>query len=248
VGKRAGLLPELVGNQEWKKNSKPAFIISSPKELEIALANNVEEICFSLSVSESYSQANRKFVQNHNLRELTHILSGGQSLARLRVNLEACFDCPYEGLLTADAVFRVIDKLASCHEMMEFCLCDTTGRATPDRVETTFSALMKGYCSTWAFCANNSYGLGLANVVAAFHSGVNGFATALGGLGGNLCHYDKRNCLPTEDVVFMFEKMSVNTGINLEKLLVVVDRLVMLEGKRSSNGFVSQMPRVMARI
>ena len=66
---------------------------------------------------------------------------------------------------------------------------------------------------------HNTRGLGLANCLAAFDVGVRTFDASLGGLGG--CPYapGASGNVVTEDLVFMFESMGVDTGINLANLL-----------------------------
>ncbi len=66
---------------------------------------------------------------------------------------------------------------------------------------------------------HNTRGLGLANCLAAFDVGIRTFDASLGGLGG--CPYapGASGNVVTEDLVFMFESMGIDTGVNLENLL-----------------------------
>ena len=66
---------------------------------------------------------------------------------------------------------------------------------------------------------HNTRGLGLANCLAAFDVGVTTFDSSQGGLGG--CPYapGASGNVVTEDLVFMFEAMGVDTGVDLERLI-----------------------------
>ncbi len=66
---------------------------------------------------------------------------------------------------------------------------------------------------------HNTRGLGLANCLAAYEVGVTTFDASQGGLGG--CPYapGASGNVVTEDLVFMFEAMGVETGIDLEALI-----------------------------
>jgi hydroxymethylglutaryl-CoA lyase len=66
---------------------------------------------------------------------------------------------------------------------------------------------------------HNTRGLGLANCLAAWDVGVRTFDASLGGLGG--CPYapGASGNVVTEDLVFMFEAMGVDTGVNLGRLI-----------------------------
>jgi hydroxymethylglutaryl-CoA lyase len=66
---------------------------------------------------------------------------------------------------------------------------------------------------------HNTFGLGLANALAAYEAGIRTFDSSQAGLGG--CPYapGAAGNIVTEDLVYMFESMGVRTGIDLEKLM-----------------------------
>jgi hydroxymethylglutaryl-CoA lyase len=68
---------------------------------------------------------------------------------------------------------------------------------------------------------HNTRGLGLANALAAYEVGVRNFDSTLGGLGGCPWAPGASGNVVTEDLVFMFESMGVNTGIDIGKLIEV---------------------------
>ena len=72
---------------------------------------------------------------------------------------------------------------------------------------------------TGAAHLHNTRGLGLANCLAAYDVGVRTFDSSLGGLGG--CPYapGASGNVVTEDLVFMFEAMGVDTGVDIDKLI-----------------------------
>ena len=75
---------------------------------------------------------------------------------------------------------------------------------------------------------HDTYGRALANLQAGFEEGVRTFDSALGGLGG--CPYapGASGNVATEDVVDLFERAGVRTGIDLEGL---VDATAWLESE-----------------
>ena len=75
---------------------------------------------------------------------------------------------------------------------------------------------------------HNTRGLGLANALAAFEEGITTFDASLAGLGGCPTSPGASGNIVTEDLVFMFEAMGVDTGIDLEKLIAC--RSILLEG------------------
>jgi hydroxymethylglutaryl-CoA lyase len=66
---------------------------------------------------------------------------------------------------------------------------------------------------------HNTYGLGLANCMAALKSGVTYFESAFGGLGG--CPFTKvpAGNVSTEDLVHSLQRMGLRTDFRLDALL-----------------------------
>ena len=75
---------------------------------------------------------------------------------------------------------------------------------------------------------HNTQGLGIANAFAAFEEGITVFDSSQGGLGGCPASPGASGNIVTEDLVYMFEAMGVQTGIDLEKLMAL--RSVISEG------------------
>ena len=79
---------------------------------------------------------------------------------------------------------------------------------------------------------HDTRGLGLANMLAGHAAGIRSFDVCTGGLGGCPFVRGAAGNVPTEDAVHAFEAMGVSTGIDLDKLVDVVDRLETLLGRR----------------
>jgi hydroxymethylglutaryl-CoA lyase len=72
--------------------------------------------------------------------------------------------------------------------------------------------------------------MGLANALAALNAGIDRFDASLGGLGG--CPYapGASGNICTEDLVHMFQRMGLNTGVDLDGLLQCAADLPQLVG------------------
>ena len=84
--------------------------------------------------------------------------------------------------------------------------------------------------AAWALHPHDTYGLGLANVHAAYQEGIRVFDASFGGLGGCPFAPGATGNVATEDVVWMFERMGVATGIDLEALVAVAAEAAALPG------------------
>jgi hydroxymethylglutaryl-CoA lyase len=73
----------------------------------------------------------------------------------------------------------------------------------------------------WALHAHDTYGLGLANIYSAWRQGVRVFDASFAGLGGCPFAPGATGNVATEDVAWMFRRMGIFTGIDLDLLIPV---------------------------
>ena len=82
----------------------------------------------------------------------------------------------------------------------------------------------------WAFHGHDTYAMGTANAYAAYNAGVRVIDAASGGLGGCPFAPGATGNVATENIVWMFEKMGVSTGVDLDRLVVVAEEAAALPG------------------
>lgn len=198
-------------------------LVPSARYCEKALRAGARRVAFVLSVSEAHNISNVKRAPPESVeeyRQLVQLLPAGMPL---RLNLATSFDCPFEGPVTPSAVLALLEPLLQIRRGAEIALCDTTGRATPDKVERLFSLAISTYpeVTSWVFHGHDTYGLGVANVLAAYKAGVRIFDASFAGLGGCPFAPGATGNVATEDVVWTFEKMGIATGVDLDALLAV---------------------------
>ena len=132
------------------------------------------------------------------------------------------FGCSLQGVVAEDDVVRVAVALRQAGADA-ISLADTVGYANPGQVKRLFQKVRKAIGEDFDIEAHfhNTRGLGLANALAAYEVGVRNFDSTLGGLGGCPWAPGASGNVVTEDLVFMFESMGVNTGIDIGKLIEV---------------------------
>jgi hydroxymethylglutaryl-CoA lyase len=210
----------------------PQVLVPSERRGREAVAAGARQLVFVLSVTEAH---NRNNVQRHPLEsvaEYERLLAAIPEDVTLRLNLATAFDCPFTGRVPEEAALALLDRLVPLRPEAEIGLCDTTGRADPDHVGSLVAACRARFpeVAAWAMHAHDTYGLGLANVHAAYRQGVRVFDASFGGLGGCPFAPGATGNVATEDVVWMFERMGVATGIDLEALLAVAGEAATLPG------------------
>jgi hydroxymethylglutaryl-CoA lyase len=210
----------------------PQVLVPSERRGRDAIAANVPWIAYVLSVTEPHNRNNVRRHPHQSAEEYGRLAVDIPPDLYVRLNIATAFDCPFEGRVPQESTLVLLDCLIPARPNAEVCLCDTTGRADPAHVESLFAAAMSRFpqVGAWAFHAHDTYGLGLANVYAAFRQGVRVFDAAVGGLGGCPFAPGATGNVATEDVVWMFERMGVATGVDLDVLVPVAQDAASLPG------------------
>jgi hydroxymethylglutaryl-CoA lyase len=146
----------------------------------------------------------------------------------VRAYVSTVCGCPYEGAVAVGAVVKLARALVDAGAS-EISLGDTIGVGYPSQVRALVEAVAGEVpLDGIALHLHDTYGRALANVAAGYRAGIRVFDAAVGGLGG--CPYapGASGNVATEDVVSLFEREGVATGVDLGAL---VDAAAWLEGE-----------------
>jgi hydroxymethylglutaryl-CoA lyase len=211
-----------------------SVLVPTVRHAERALQAGASHLVFVLSASESHNRSNVRRSVAESLQEYRRVIAMLPPGSRVRLNLATAFDCPIGGLVDATTVMTLLAELVSTAPWVEVALCDTTGRATPMQVRQLFSRSMSTFPAVkWAFHGHDTYGMGSANVFAAWQAGVRVIDASCGGLGGCPFAPGATGNVATEDVVWMMNGMGVTSGIDLDRLCVAANRLVGIAGAQA---------------
>jgi len=201
-------------------------LVPNVKYAERALDFGAQKLVFVLSASPSHNYRNVRLSIEDSLTELREVLSIHPHNASLRVNLATALDCPFEGMTSPSEVINLVEKILAMSSNIELAICDTTGRCTPNKVAELFSKLISIFGRQgWGFHAHDTFGTGVANCLAAWQEGIDTFDCSVAGLGGCPFAPGSSGNVATEDLVWLFEAMSVDTGVKMEKLLEVANHV-----------------------
>jgi len=199
-----------------------AALAPNARGTERAIAAGVHKVTMPLSVSRSHSLANVRKPPEAMVEEIRQSCvrrDAASSRPVIEVGLSTAFGCTIEGAVDESAVVRLAEAVLAAGAD-ELSLADTTGMANPTQVKrlTRKVRAVAGERLTGVHL-HNTYGLGLANALAAFAEGIRAFDSSQAGLGG--CPYapGATGNVVTEDLVYMFESMGVATGVDLAKLV-----------------------------
>lgn len=197
-------------------------LVPNEKGARNADNSGIEEVSYVISASKSHNLANVRKNISESLEELEKIRLGIPNL-QVRLDIATAFGCPYEGKVSGDQVFSLIEKAREM-EISEIVLCDTIGIANPLQVADLAQEVKKRYPSLqFTMHLHNTRGQGLANILAAMQQGIENFETSVGGLGGCPFAPGAAGNVATEDFVNMLDYMGIESGVSQDNLLKAVD-------------------------
>ena len=236
---------EVMARIERRPGVVYSALVPNPKGAARALAAGADELQLVVSASETH---NRKNVR----RSVEESIAGAGEVAALahdagrpvEVIVSTAFGCPYEGDVEPARVASVAAQVVG--QGADRCsFGDTTGMATPRRVDELLDALEDaGFVATdVGLHFHNTRGTGLANVLAGLERGVARFDASIGGLGG--CPYapGATGNIVTEDLVHMLDDLGVDTGVDLAALIEVAHLAQELVGRELPGQVMRAGPR-----
>jgi hydroxymethylglutaryl-CoA lyase len=190
------------------------------KGFQRAVEAGAHKVTFPVSASREHSLSNVRMTPEQMVEEVRKCALLGAPGIAIEGAVSTAFGCTIQGQVPEDDVVRIAAALA------EFCdtvaLADTVGYANPAQVKRLFSRVAREIGPKLEGAHfHNTRGLGLANALAAWEAGMRHFDSSMGGLGGCPFAPGASGNVVTEDLVFMFESMGLDTGIDLGKLLRV---------------------------
>lgn len=192
-------------------------LVPNAKGMERALACGVRKVAVFTAATETFCRRNINRTFAESLEAFRPVLAEARKNGvAVRGYLSVAFGCPYEGEVgpakAVEAALRLVDL--GCDELS---IGDTIGVAAPPGVEAVLSLLRFPKDRT-ALHFHDTRGTAAANAWHAFTMGYTRFDAAAGGLGG--CPYapGAAGNVATEDLVYLFEKAGVRTGVDLARL------------------------------
>ena len=216
-------------------------LVPNLKGLERAIAAGVREIAVFTAASETFNRHNINAGVDESIERFRPVVSRArEERIRVRAYVSTAFGCPYEGLVSPDAVREVVHKLLDL-PVDEISLGDTIGVATPagvyDVIETLYDSGVTR--AVLALHFHDTRGTGLANVYAGLQCGVPTYDSSAGGLGG--CPYapGAAGNLATEDLIYLLEGLGIETGVDLLKVVEASRFLAQSIGRRPPSRYLA---------
>ena len=223
---RPGAIPQMADADEvWRgieraEQVRYSALVPNLRGATRALDSGLTEIEAVVSASDTHNRKNVNRSTAESLDDIAEIIKLAHDRgATCQVIVSTAWGCPYEGDVPVERVVAVAGRaVADGADTISFG--DTTGMATPGRVQTLVGEFRSAHPDAGLnLHFHNTRGTGLANVLAALELGVADFDASVGGLGG--CPYapGATGNIATEELVYMVEDMGVDTGIDLDAMI-----------------------------
>jgi len=195
-------------------------LVLNEKGLERGLACDVEYFCMGVSASDTHSRKNTGMstveATDRIIATAKNAIAAGK---RVQVAVQSAFGCGYEGAIPEARVLDLVKRFLGAG-LRTVSLADTAGHAYPEQVERLFSQVRALDPTIEMVChLHDTFGLGLANAMAALRAGVRVFEASFAGLGGCPFTAVAAGNIATEDLVHLLQRMNRRTDIRLDRLI-----------------------------
>ena len=216
---------EIVAFAKMLPGLRVLALVPNLRGAKAAIEAGVTSMGFPLSVSETHSIKNLRQTHDQaieNVRQIAALIAEQPEDSRPEFEgaLSTAFGCSIEGHIDERQVLSLAERLVTAG-VDELGLSDTVGYANPKQVKRLINKLrgVAGADKVKSVHLHNTYGLGIANAFAAYEEGIEVFDSSQGGLGGCPVSPGASGNIVTEDLVYMFESMGVDTGVELGALM-----------------------------
>lgn len=135
------------------------------------------------------------------------------------VTLAVAFGCPFDGAVPAATVLGLADRMLAAGAD-ELVFADTIGVGVPGQVLRLLGGYTRGGVPTGVHL-HDTRNTAVANAVAALDAGATVFDASVGGVGGCPFAPGATGNVATEDLVHLFHREGIETGIDLDALIEV---------------------------
>ncbi|MFP5315979.1 MAG: hydroxymethylglutaryl-CoA lyase [Actinomycetes bacterium] len=194
---------EVIGALTEEELAKCWIWVATPRHVQKAAAAGARNLQYCLSVSDAHNQANIGRTTEASMAALPEAMDYAHDAgASLQLCLATSFTCPFDGPVNPDRVLELVADERG-RGTSDVVICDTLGHAVPAEVSSLISRTAaltpeRGV----VFHGHDTWGMGVANALAAIDAGAYMVDGALAGLGGCPFAPGASGNTASEDILF----------------------------------------------
>ncbi|WP_433611462.1 hydroxymethylglutaryl-CoA lyase [Prescottella agglutinans] len=177
--------------------------VATPRHVEKAAAAGARSFQYCFSASDSHNRANIGRSTDDSLAAMPTAIEIARSVGgRIQLCIATAFTCPFEGAVPDDRVLAIANDPRG-DGADDIVLADTLGQAVPAQVAALVARVAaESPQRRIVFHGHDTWGLGVANTLAAIGAGATVVDGSLGGLGGCPFAPGASGNTSTEDIAF----------------------------------------------
>lgn len=177
--------------------------VATPRHVERAVAAGALNVQYCFSASDAHNQANIGRTTEASLAAMPAAVETARAAGgRIQLCIATSFTCPFDGPVPEERVLDIA-RDARAEGAEDIVLCDTLGQAVPAQVTSLVSRVREETpARRVVYHGHDTWGLGVANTLAAITAGAAMVDGALGGLGGCPFAPGASGNTSSEDILF----------------------------------------------
>jgi hydroxymethylglutaryl-CoA lyase len=218
---------EVVAALPQEDGVRYAGLVMNARGLDRAVQAGIREVNVVVVATDAFCQ------RNQGMSTAAACGVAGDLVSRARdqglfttVTVGAAFGCPFEGEVSLDRLGEILRRVIDAGPD-ELALADTIGVAVPSDVTTRvgLAAELAEAGMPLRLHLHDTRHTGVANAAAAIDAGVTVLDASIGGTGGCPFAPNATGNVATEDLVYLFDRMGIRTGLDLTELTEAVEWL-----------------------
>jgi len=197
-----------------------AGLIMNARGLERAVDAGVNEVNIVVVASDTFCQRNQGMQTFESVALAARLVADARVAGIFStVTVGAAFGCPFEGEVPVQRIHEIVSRLVDAGPD-EIALADTIGVAVPQDI-TERMGVVRGLAPTTMplrLHLHDTRHTAVANAIAAVEAGVSVLDSSIGGTGGCPFAPKATGNVASEDLVYLFDRTGISTGIDLESI------------------------------
>ncbi|WP_431941952.1 hydroxymethylglutaryl-CoA lyase [Nocardia grenadensis] len=196
---------------------KYAGLVMNRRGLDRALAAGVDEIDIVVVSTDTFCHRNQGTTTAQACDYAADIVREARAAGVYStITIGAAFGCPFEGEVPVDRLAEVLRRVRDAGPD-ELALADTIGVAVPSDITERLDTAEKitGSEIPLRLHLHDTRHTAVANAVAAVAAGITTLDASIGGAGGCPFAPNATGNAATEDLLYLFDHMGIDTGIDL---------------------------------